>query len=110
MACWTCRAVPQGVHRQPRPRRPGRGSVPRDQARQHQGRRVPPTRPERDARSPGPQGRPAHSSRRLLTKGHERLDETGHTKLMGLLEAGDPHGEVRMTWHAKETTRELYTV
>jgi transposase len=53
---------------------------------------------------------PLYRSRRLLTKGHERLDETGHTKLMGLLEAGDPHGEVRMTWHAKETTRELYTI
>jgi len=53
---------------------------------------------------------PLYRSRRLLTKAHERLDETGHTKLMGLLEAGDPHGDVRMTWHAKETTRELYTV
>jgi transposase len=53
---------------------------------------------------------PLYRSRRLLTKGHERLDETGHAKLMGLLEASDPHGEVRMTWHAKETTRALYTI
>ena len=29
---------------------------------------------------------------------------------MGLLEAGDPRGEVRMTWHAKETTRGLYDI
>ena len=52
---------------------------------------------------------PLYKSRRLLTKGHERLDEKGNDKLMGLLEAGDPHGEVRMTWHAKETLRGFYT-
>jgi transposase len=43
---------------------------------------------------------PLYRSRRLLTKGHERLDEAGEAKLLGLLEAGDPKGEVRMTWHA----------
>jgi transposase len=53
---------------------------------------------------------PLYRSRRLLTKGHERLDEHGHAKLMGLLEAGDPHGEVRMAWHAKETVRSLYQI
>lgn len=53
---------------------------------------------------------PLYRGRRLLTKGHERLDETGNAKLMGLLEAGDPHGEVRMTWHAKETIRGLYDI
>lgn len=53
---------------------------------------------------------PLYRSRRLLTKGHERLDDTGDAKLMGLLEAGDPHGDVRMTWHAKETTRGLYAI
>lgn len=53
---------------------------------------------------------PLYRSRRLLTKGHERLDETGEAKLLGLLEAGDPKGEVRMTWHAKETTRALYAI
>lgn len=51
---------------------------------------------------------PLYRSRRLLTKGHERLDDKGETKLMGLLEAGDPKGEVRMTWHAKETVRGFY--
>lgn len=49
-------------------------------------------------------------SRRLLTKAHERLDEKGNEKLLGFLEAGDPNGEVRMTWHAKETLRGLYQI
>lgn len=52
---------------------------------------------------------PLYKGRRLLTKAHERLDERGNEKLQGLLEAGDPHGEVRMTWHAKETLRGFYT-
>jgi len=51
---------------------------------------------------------PLYKSRRLLTKGHERLDDNGNTKLLGFLEAGDPKGEVRMAWHAKETLRGLY--
>lgn len=53
---------------------------------------------------------PLYRSRRLLTRGHERLDEHGNAKLLGLLEAGDPRGEVRMTWHAKETIREIYAI
>jgi transposase len=53
---------------------------------------------------------PLYRSRRLLTKGHERLDERGEAKLMSLLDAGDPQGEVRMTWHAKETVRGLYAI
>ena len=53
---------------------------------------------------------PLYRARRLLTKGHERLDNDGETKLLSLLEAGDPRGEVRMTWHAKETTRGLYDI
>jgi transposase len=51
---------------------------------------------------------PLYRSRKLLTIGHERLDDKGNTKLGNLLEAGDPHGEVRMAWHAKETLRGLY--
>jgi transposase len=43
---------------------------------------------------------PLYRARRLLTKAHERLDEGGETKLLGLLTAGDPRGEVRMAWHA----------
>lgn len=53
---------------------------------------------------------PLYRARRLLTKAHERLDESGEHKLLGLLGAGDPHGEVRMAWHAKEVVREIYTI
>ena len=48
---------------------------------------------------------PLYRARRLLTKAHEDRDERGETKLMGLLEAGDPRGEVRMTGHANHTSR-----
>lgn len=53
---------------------------------------------------------PLYRARRLLTKAHERLDEAGDEKLTGLLKAGDPRGEVQMTWHAKETIRSIYTI
>lgn len=53
---------------------------------------------------------PLYRARRLLTKAHERLDETGDAKLVGLLRAGDPRGEVRMTWHAKEVVRSIYEI
>src|SRR5262249_19466886 len=53
---------------------------------------------------------PLYRARRLLTKAHERLDERGEQKLLGLLEAGDPRGEVRMTWHAKEVVRSIYEI
>lgn len=53
---------------------------------------------------------PLYRSRRLLTKAHERLDDKANSKLTGLLEAGDPHGEVRMAWHAKETIRGIYAI
>jgi transposase len=51
---------------------------------------------------------PLYRCRRLLTKADERLDDHGRTKLLGLLEAGDPRGEVRMAWHAKEVVRSIY--
>jgi len=53
---------------------------------------------------------PLYRARRLLTKAHERLDERGDAKLAGLLEAGDPKGEVRTAWHAKETVRGIYDI
>jgi transposase len=53
---------------------------------------------------------PLYRARRLLTKAHERLDHHGDTKLRGLLEAGDPRGEVRMAWHAKEAVRSIYDI
>jgi len=43
---------------------------------------------------------PLYRGRRLLTKGHERIDERGNDKLANLLEVGDPRGEVRLAWHA----------
>ena len=58
----------------------------------------------------GRKGDPLYRARRLLTKAHERLDEAGNQRLVGLLRAGDPHGEVKTAWHAKEVLREIYTI
>jgi transposase len=38
----------------------------------------------------------------------ERLDDHGRERLMGLLNAGDPRGQVFATWQAKELVRGLY--
>ena len=51
---------------------------------------------------------PLYRCRRLLTKADERLDERGRSRLLGLLDAGDPRGDVRMAWHAKEVLRSVY--
>jgi transposase len=51
---------------------------------------------------------PLYRCRRLLTKAEERLSEAGKEKLMGLLRAGDPRGDVATMWEAKEAVRELY--
>ena len=51
---------------------------------------------------------PLYRCRRLLTKAKERLDDEVHEKLIGLLRAGDPHGDVATCWEAKEAVRELY--
>ena len=53
---------------------------------------------------------PLYRCRRLLTKADERLDDKGRTKLLGLLAAGDPKGEVRTAWHAKEVVRSIYEI
>lgn len=53
---------------------------------------------------------PLYRSRRLLTRADEHLDDRGRTKLLGLLDAGDPRGEVRTAWHAKETVRSIYAI
>jgi transposase len=58
----------------------------------------------------GHKGDPLHRARRLLTKAHERLDERGDAKLRGPLDAGDPPGEVRIAWHAKEVMRSIYDI
>lgn len=51
---------------------------------------------------------PLYRCRRLLTKAEERLGDDGRDKLLGLLRAGDPKGDVTAAWHAKEAVRELY--
>ena len=53
---------------------------------------------------------PLYRARRLLLAAHERLDGRGDAKLRGLLAAGDPRGEVRLAWHAKETLRGVYDI
>ena len=53
---------------------------------------------------------PLYRSRKLMTIGHERLDDESNLKLGGLLEAGDPRGEVRNAWHAKEIVRSIYAI
>ena len=52
---------------------------------------------------------PLYRIRRLLTKADERLTEKGRTRLLGLLAAGDPRGDVKTAWHAKEVVRQIYT-
>jgi transposase len=52
---------------------------------------------------------PLYKCRRLLSKAHERLDERGEVKLLGLLRAGDSQGDVTTTWHAKEAIRQIYS-
>ncbi len=53
---------------------------------------------------------PLYRARRLLTKAHERISADGEERLLGLLQAGDPKGEVRMAWHAKEVVRSIYEI
>ena len=49
-----------------------------------------------------------YQARNLLTLAREKLDHNGKKRLRGLLDAGDPRGEVRLAWHAKETVRRIY--
>ena len=53
---------------------------------------------------------PLYRIRRLLTAASEGISDRGRTRLRGLLDAGDPHGEVRTAWHAKETVRGIYDI
>lgn len=46
----------------------------------------------------------------LLLKGEERLDPKANNKLDQFLEAGDPNGELRLCWLAKEAIRDLYEI
>jgi len=58
----------------------------------------------------GRQTDPLYRIRKLMTIAHERLDDDANNKLAGLLEAGDPKGEVRNAWHAKEVVRSIYAI
>ncbi len=53
---------------------------------------------------------PLYRARKLLVSASENITENGHTPLRGLLDAGDPYGEVRDAWHAKETLRAIYDI
>ena len=53
---------------------------------------------------------PLYRACRLLISAHERLTDTPEANLRGLLAAGDPRGEFRLAWHAKETLRGLYGI
>ena len=52
---------------------------------------------------------PLYRCRKLLQMANERVNKDGKVKLRGLLEAGDPNGEVVTAWQAKEAVRELYS-
>jgi transposase len=58
----------------------------------------------------GRQSDPLYRIRRLLLLSKKRLDELGREKIMGYLAAGDPRGELQMTWHAAQSIPELYEV
>ena len=53
---------------------------------------------------------PLYRARKLLLPGCERVTEPGEVELLGLLDAGDPRGEARDAWHAKETLRGVYGI
>jgi transposase len=59
----------------------------------------------------GPKYDPLYRCWRLLTKADERLDENGKSKLLGLLRAGDPKGEVTVTrLYRRETPESVPTM
>lgn len=50
-----------------------------------------------------------YKARKLLVMAEERvIDADGRERLLGLLAAGDPKGEVKLAWHAKEMVRSIY--
>ena len=53
---------------------------------------------------------PLYRARKLLVSASERVTDSGRDRLRGLLDAGDPYGEVRDAWHAKETLRSIYDI
>ena len=53
---------------------------------------------------------PLYRARKLLVSASENITDAGRSRLRGLLDAGDPYGEVRDAWHAKETLRSIYDI
>ena len=53
---------------------------------------------------------PLYRIRKLLLLASEQIDTNSRTKLRGLLDAGDPHGQVRDAWLVKEVLREIYDI
>ena len=53
---------------------------------------------------------PLYRARKLLVAASENVTDSGRVRLRGLLDAGDPYGEVRDAWHAKETLRSIYDI
>ena len=53
---------------------------------------------------------PLYRARKLLLSASERITDNGQIRLRGLLNAGDPHGEVRNAWHANQTLRGIYDI
>ena len=53
---------------------------------------------------------PLYRARKLLVSASENITDSGRIRLRGLLDAGDPYGEVRDAWHAKETLRSIYDI
>ena len=60
--------------------------------------------------APRTKGDPLYRIRRLLIMASERLDNRGEKRIQGLLGAGDPYGDVRDAWYAKESVRDIYQV
>ncbi|MCQ3805648.1 MAG: transposase, partial [Acidimicrobiia bacterium] len=58
----------------------------------------------------GRKGDPLYRIRRLLIMASERLDVRGEKRIQGLLRAGDPYGEARDAWYAKESIRDIYQI
>ncbi len=56
----------------------------------------------------GWKGDPLYDIRKLLLLGAERLDHNGWVRLLDALREGDPDGEVRDCWVAKEKVRDIY--
>ncbi len=53
---------------------------------------------------------PLYRARKLLVSASETITDAGRVPLRGLLDAGDPHGEARDAWHAKETLHSIYDI